>query len=116
VGLTTKIKRETGIEAMAHFTCVGHSKDEIRNTLSAIEREGIENVLALRGDPPKGETAFTRAANGFGFASELVGFIRSCGFQFCVGSACYPEGHPESDSKKVDLEFLRAKVDAGAEF
>ena len=77
VGLVSRIKRETGIEAMAHFTCVGHSMDEIRATLDFIRREGVDNVLALRGDPPKGQTAFVKTANGFGHASELVAFIRS---------------------------------------
>ena len=116
VGLVSRIKRETGIEAMAHFTCVGHSRDEIREVMQTIAREGLENVLALRGDPPRGQTEFIRAANGFGHASELVGFLRDEGFKFCVGGACYPEGHPESDSRDADLKNLKAKVDAGADF
>src|SRR3954466_6925986 len=86
VGVVSRIKRETGIEAMAHFTCVGHPKDQIRETLDFIPREGIDNALAPRGDPPKGETKFVKPENGFEHASELVSFIRAEGFRFCVGA------------------------------
>jgi len=116
VDLTARIRRETGIEAMAHFTCVGHSRDEAREVLGRIRDAGIENVLTLRGDPPKGATGFTPAPNGFRYASEMVEFLRAEGFRFCVGAACYPEGHPESETKEKDLQNLRRKVDAGVDF
>ena len=114
--VVTRIKRETGIEAMAHFTCVGHSKDEIRDILKKLADAGVENVIALRGDPPRGQTTFVKHAGGFGNANELVAFIREEKFPFCVAGAAYPEGHPECLSKEVDLENLKRKVKAGVDF
>jgi methylenetetrahydrofolate reductase (NADPH) len=114
--LVTRIKRELGIETMAHLTCVGATRDEIKATLERLAAGGIENVLALRGDPPKGETAFVRPAGGFGYASELVGFIREQGFDFCIGAACYPEGHVECRDLDQDLAHLRTKVAQGVDF
>lgn len=116
VEVTNRIKRETGIEAMAHFTCVGHGRDEIRATLGKIGEVGLENVLALRGDPPKNVARFEPAPDGFRYASELIAFLRAEGFPFCVGAACYPEGHPESESREIDLVNLKRKIDAGADF
>ena len=113
--VVTRIKRESGIEAMAHFTCVGHSKDEIRATLEKLADSGVENVIALRGDPPKGQATFVKHEGGFAHASELVAFIRQEKFPFCVAAACYPEGHPESPSREKDLENLKRKVDAGVD-
>ena len=115
VELVARIKREIGLEAMAHLTCVGHSAAEIGSTLDRLQRHGIENVLALRGDPPQGETQFVRAADGFGYAQELVRFIRA-GYDFCLGGACYPEGHMECASKQEDLRHLKEKADAGVDF
>jgi methylenetetrahydrofolate reductase (NADPH) len=80
-----------------------------------LERAGVENVIALRGDPPKGATSFVAAAGGFSHASELVGLIKRRG-TFCIAAACYPEKHPEADSLAADLEKLKRKVDAGADF
>ncbi|XXF75526.1 methylenetetrahydrofolate reductase [NAD(P)H] [Myxococcaceae bacterium GXIMD 01537] len=116
VELVTRIKQTSGIEAMAHLTCVGHSRDALRGVLERLAEARIENVLALRGDPPKGETAFVPAAGGFRYASELVGFIHEQQFPFCVGGACYPEGHVETASRDDDLRHLKAKVDAGLDF
>ena len=114
--LVSRVKNELGIEAMAHLTCVGASKDEIRSVLERLRDGGIENVLALRGDPPKGEEEFQRHENGFGYASELVQFIRDEGFDFCVGAACYPEGHVECRDLAKDMEHLKIKVDCGVDF
>ena len=114
--LVGRIQRDAGILTMAHLTCVGSTRDEIRETLQRLHDDGIRNVLALRGDPPKGETTFTPTADGFRYASELVGFIRDQGFDFCVGGACYPEGHVETRDLEQDLANLRNKVAAGAEF
>ncbi|MFQ5852341.1 MAG: methylenetetrahydrofolate reductase [NAD(P)H] [Candidatus Binatia bacterium] len=115
VELTERIKRETGIEAMAHLTCVGHSREEILALLEELEPAGIENIMALRGDPPKGETNFVPHPNGFRYADELVSFIRSHK-AFCLGVAGYPEVHPEAPSKEVDLANLKRKVEAGGDF
>lgn len=115
VALVERIKREAGLEAMAHLTCVGHGREEIRGVLRRLADAGIENVLALRGDPPKGAATFIRPDDGFGYASELVAFIRT-EFDFCLGSACYPEGHQECGDKEQDLRNLKQKVDAGADF
>jgi methylenetetrahydrofolate reductase (NADPH) len=116
IGLVTRIKKETGIEAMAHLTCVGATKDEIEKVLDRLAEAGVENVLALRGDPPKGQDKFEKVEGGFGYANELVAFIRDKKYPFCVGGACYPEGHPESDDLDVDMDNLVRKVDAGVDF
>ncbi len=115
IALVERIKRETGLEAMAHLTCVGHGRTEIAAVLQRLRDAGVENVLALRGDPPKGTTTFVRAEDGFGYGSELVAFIRE-NFDFCLGSACYPEGHVESADRSLELQHLKAKVSAGADF
>jgi methylenetetrahydrofolate reductase (NADPH) len=115
--LVTRIKRESGIEAMAHLTCVGSTREELRGVLDRLSEHGVENVLALRGDPPKGQTAFSAVEGGFNYASELVEFIRGgYGPAFCVGGACYPEKHVECANPAVDLANLKRKVDAGLEF
>jgi len=115
VDLVQRIKREAGLEAMAHLTCVGATQAEIKSVLDQLREGGIHNVLALRGDPPKGETSFVKADGGFGYASELTAFIRQ-GYDFCVGGACYPERHPEAGSADADLANLKRKVEAGAHF
>jgi methylenetetrahydrofolate reductase (NADPH) len=115
VDLVTRIKKEIGIEAMAHLTCVGHSAAEIAAVLDRLEAAEIENVLALRGDPPRGETQFVRPKEGFGYACELARFIRSR-YDFCLGGAGYPEGHVECADKEADLRHLKQKVDAGLDF
>ena len=115
VELVKRIKREAGLEAMAHLTCVGATRDEIRSVLDQLREGSIDNVLALRGDPPKGETAFVKSEAGFGHASELAEFIRTSGHGFCVAGACYPENHPESASATTDMAHLKLKVDAGVQ-
>ncbi len=114
--LVTRIRKETGIEAMAHLTCVGHSRQELGAMLDRFREAGIENVLALRGDPPQGQSQFVPAPDGFAHASELVAFIRGRNEPFSVGAACYPEGHIECPSREKDLEHLRRKVAAGVDF
>jgi methylenetetrahydrofolate reductase (NADPH) len=116
IDLVTRIKGELGVEAMAHLTCVGSARDEIRAVLRRLEQGGITNVLALRGDPPQGQTEFVRPEGGFGYSSELVEFIKGEGFRFCLGGACYPEGHVETRDLTVDLANLKHKVDAGVSF
>jgi len=118
IRIVTKIKKEFGIEAAAHLTCVGQTRDEIENVLGELHANGIENIVALRGDPPKGENEFKPVPNGFRYGSELVGFIRrhpKFGKAFALAVAGYPECHMECRDKKKDLDHLKIKVDAGAD-
>ncbi len=115
VELVLRIKREHGIETMPHLTCVGSDRMEIYRILKQLEVAGIENVLALRGDPPKGDAIFNPIPNGFTYAFELAGYIRS-EFKFSLGGACYPEGHVECRDLDQDLAHLKAKVDSGLDF
>ena len=115
VDLVGKIKNDIAIESMAHLTCVGHQKDEIVSVLESLQNLRIENVLALRGDPPIGEEKFIKTEGGFGYGNELVSFIKT-NFSFCVGAACYPEGHIECPELSLDMDNLKRKVDAGVDF
>jgi methylenetetrahydrofolate reductase (NADPH) len=111
------IQREARITAMAHLTCVGSTKEEIGGVLDRLTEAGIENIMALRGDPPAGETTFVRTEGGFGYANDLVAFIRKRhGVDVSVGGAGYPEGHVECDDLDRDIANLRRKVDAGLDF
>lgn len=116
--LVKRLKRESEVETMAHLTCVGSSRDELASALDEFADAGIQNVLALRGDPPKGQTEFVPHKEGFAHASELVAFIRSRPerWRFCVGAAAYPEGHVETRDLARDLANLRLKVQAGVDF
>ena len=115
VEIVSRIQREIGIEAMAHLTCVDASRDELRDALKWLDAEGIENVLALRGDPPsEQETAIPRG-EWFPHASDLAEYIRQR-FGFCIGGAAHPEQHPEPTDCETDLENLRRKVQAGCTF
>ncbi len=102
--------------AVVHVTCSWASRAEIREMLDQTRELGMENVMALRGDPPKGEKAFRAAAGGFTNAYQLVQMIREEGYDFAVGVAGYPEGHVENPDKQKDLEYLKHKVDQGADF
>ncbi len=109
------IKQDLGIEAMAHFTCVGATKDELRATLAEIEAAGVENVLALRGDPPAGQDEWVQTEGGLLYSTELIELL-SEHYGFAVGAAAFPEVHPQAASPESDIEFLKAKQDAGATF
>src|SRR5579875_2858326 len=109
------LKRELGIEAMAHLTCIGASAAELRTTLDQLAAAGIENVLALRGDPPRGQDRWTPHPEGPRYASELAALIAGA-YPLCIGAACFPEVHPDSPDPLSDLQFLRRKVDAGVSF
>ncbi|HSV97602.1 MAG TPA: methylenetetrahydrofolate reductase [NAD(P)H] [Spirochaetota bacterium] len=113
--LALRLRDALGILPLVHFTCVGAGRDEIRRYLDEVKKNGIENILALRGDPPKGEARFTPPPDGFAYANELVSFIRSID-GFAIGVAGYPEKHLEAPSMEADLENLKRKVDAGADF
>lgn len=115
VSLAKQIQAELGLTVMAHVTCVGSSRAELRSLFDDLARAGIENVLALRGDPPKGSTQFEASAGGFSYASELIAMLRR-NYDFCIGAACYPEVHLEAPDAEADLRRLKEKVDAGADF
>jgi methylenetetrahydrofolate reductase (NADH) len=112
--LVTRIKRHYHIEAMAHLTCA-NSADRTRQILNWMEREGVANVLALRGDPPAGE-AFTPADPQLTHASDLVSLVRKSGYRFGLGAACSAEKHPESPDAEHDLRYMKVKVESGADF
>ena len=115
VEVITRIRRILGVEVMAHLTCVGHTRAELVGLLERLRDEGLENLLALRGDKRPDDPSST-LEEGLSHASDLVGLIRDRGFCFCVGGAAYPEGHLECASREVDLRNLKREVDAGAEF
>jgi len=118
--MVTRIKRETEIEAMAHLTCVGASRKELEEQLAVICDAGITNVLALRGDPPRGQREFIVHPEGLAHANDLVKLAREVanarGVDLCIGGACYPEGHPETRDLSRDLRHCKLKVEAGADF
>jgi methylenetetrahydrofolate reductase (NADPH) len=113
--LTHWIKRDLGIEAMAHLSCVGSTREELRVILDGMQRAGIENVLALRGDPPRGETEWRPHPGGLHYSTELAELISSS-YPFSVGAACFPEVHPQAPDLAHDLRFLKDKVENGASF
>ena len=115
VEISTTIKREHGIETMAHLSCVGETVERLREILTQLDAGGIENVLALRGDPPRGETDFRPPEGGLTSSAELAALI-SREFDFAIGGACFPEVHPEAPSLEADIAFLKTKVEAGATF
>ncbi len=108
--------KENAVLPLVHFTCVGHSRLEIKQLLDKLKMAGIENLLALRGDPPKDQTTFVPAPDGFRYANELIQFIRSEGYDFCLGVAGYPEGHTEAPSKNEDIQNLKRKIQSGGDF
>jgi methylenetetrahydrofolate reductase (NADPH) len=109
------IKQELGIEAMAHFTCVGATVEELRATLDEIEAAGVDNVLALRGDPPAGQEEWAQTPGGLLYSTELIELLKA-NYGFAIGAAAFPEVHPQADSADSDIRFLKAKQDAGASF
>jgi methylenetetrahydrofolate reductase (NADPH) len=115
VEVAKRIRDEHGLEVMAHLSCVGETQEGLAAILERFEGIGIENVLALRGDPPRGENEFTPPDDGLSSAAELTGFITER-HEFTIGGACFPEVHPEADSLEADLDYLKTKVDAGAHF
>ncbi|MBK8294057.1 MAG: methylenetetrahydrofolate reductase [NAD(P)H] [Solirubrobacterales bacterium] len=115
VDITTALKEEVGLEVMAHLSCVGESKEGLTETLDRLRDVGIDNIFALRGDPPRGETDFVQPEGGLGSAADLSAFIAG-NYDFAVGGACFPEVHPEAPDLDTDLNYLKTKVDSGAEF
>ncbi len=113
--LAIEIQRVFGVTAMAHLVCTGTTKEELDQTLQHMKEEGIENILALRGDPPKGAADWQPVEGGLRHANELASFVRER-FSMGIGGACYPEKHHEASSLEADIQNLKKKVDAGAEF
>jgi len=110
------LRRDFGFTVMPHLTCVGQSYAELDETADRIHAGGFRNLMALRGDPPRGQTEFTPRAGGPGHASDLVALLKARHADFCLGVAGYPEMHPEAASPEADLAHLKLKVDAGAAF
>jgi methylenetetrahydrofolate reductase (NADPH) len=115
VEVSERIKSDYGIEVMAHLSCVGETQEGLGAILERFAGIGIENVLALRGDPPRGEEEFVPPPDGLSSAAELTGFITER-HPFAIGGACFPEVHPEARDLDADLDYLKTKVDAGAKF
>jgi methylenetetrahydrofolate reductase (NADPH) len=115
ISVVKRIRRELGIEAMAHFTCVAATKEQLQTTLDEMAGADIRNVLALRGDPPQGETEWKPTPGGLQYSTELAQMI-SDDYEFCIGAACFPEVHPEAPDMEHDIRFLKQKVESGARF
>jgi methylenetetrahydrofolate reductase (NADPH) len=115
VEVTKWIKEELGLEAMAHLSCVGEPVERLREILDEIGTAGIDNVLALRGDPPRGQAEWTPHPRGLHYSVELITLIKE-GYDFCIGAACFPEVHPEAPNLEHDLRYARKKVDTGSSF
>jgi methylenetetrahydrofolate reductase (NADPH) len=115
VEIAARIKQDHELETMAHLSCVGETSEGLEAILERFAEIGVENVLALRGDPPRGETNFVAPEGGLSSATELTGFITER-HDFTIGGACFPEVHPEAASLEADLDYLKTKVDAGASF
>ena len=115
IDIVRHLKRDFGMEAMAHFTCVGATTDELREMLDVMRDGGVENVLALRGDPPAGETEWTPNEGGLAYSRELIELIRD-EYDFAIGAAAFPEVHIHAADAESDLRYLKEKVDAGARF
>jgi methylenetetrahydrofolate reductase (NADPH) len=116
VEITREIRDEHGVEAMAHLSCVGETREALQEIVEEIADAGIENILALRGDPPRGQTDFEQPEGGLGSAADLTAVISETHPELAIGGACFPEVHPEAASMEADIAYLKTKVDNGASF
>ncbi|HCR28729.1 MAG TPA: methylenetetrahydrofolate reductase [NAD(P)H] [Opitutae bacterium] len=114
--VSERMKNDIDLQVMPHLTCVGSTKEELATIVDGFYQDGYRNIMALRGDPPKGQEAFVRTEGGFSYASDLVAFIKSRHPDICLGIAGYPEKHPEAPSMDSDLDTLKVKADAGGSF
>lgn len=114
--LICKIQKTTDLTVISHLTCVGSSKEEIFQILTKYQENGIHNIMALRGDPPKGQHQFQAHPNGFKYAAEMVGFIKKHFPHMGVGVAGFPEGHPETPNRMQEMDYLKMKIDQGADY
>jgi methylenetetrahydrofolate reductase (NADPH) len=115
IEIVKRIKEQYGLEAMAHFTCVGATVSELRSTLDEMRAAGIDNVLALRGDPPAGQEAWVKTDGGLEYSRELVDLIKA-DYPFAIGAACFPETHVHAVSPQADIDYLAEKVSGGVDF
>src|SRR3954451_18007864 len=115
VDIVSRMKQDFGLEAMAHFTCVGATVADLRATLDLMRERGVENVLALRGDPPQGQDEWTATEGGLRYSRELIEMIRD-DYAFAIGAACFPEVHIHATDADSDLRYCKEKIDAGARF
>jgi methylenetetrahydrofolate reductase (NADPH) len=114
--LLVRIQQETDITVVSHLTCVGSNRDDIHAILNKYVEHSIENILALRGDLPNGQTEWVQPENGFAYAADLVAYIKKHFPHIGVGVAGFPEGHPETPNRLKEIDYLKAKVDAGADY
>ena len=114
--IAKNIKRAYGVETLAHLTCVSSDKNTVKQRIKNMINCGIENVMALRGDIPDDRVNDDRTKWDYSHAVDLIREIKRSGADFCIGGACYPEKHPESETSKEDIAFLKEKVDAGCDF
>lgn len=114
--LVTRLHKEAGMTVVSHLTTVGHNRDEIAEILDRYNDQGIHNIMALRGDPPQGQADLPKVENGFDHASDLVAFIKQRHPHFGIGVAGFPEGHPNCPNRLLEIEYLKQKVDAGADY
>src|SRR5262245_9788893 len=116
VEITRAIHDEYGVESMAHLSCVGEKKETLSEMVDRIADAGIENILALRGDPPRGQTDFVQPEGGLGSAAELTALVSERHPELAIGGACFPEVHPEASSMEADIAYLKTKIENGASF
>jgi len=114
--LVVQIQKDMGLTVVSHLTCVGSTRDELMSILEKAAESYIENILALRGDLPNGETVWKHLENGFDYAADFVSFIKKNYPHICIGVAGFPEGHPLTPNRLKEIEYLKAKVDAGADY
>ena len=115
IEVVRRIREETNVDVMAHLTCAGSTRDELHSVLAELSGAGVENVLALRGDPPQGESEWKPTPGGLSYSTELAQLV-SDHYDFAIGAACFPEVHPEAPDMASDIGFLKHKVAAGASF
>lgn len=114
--LLVRLTRETDLTVVSHLTCVGSTREEIGGILRQYDDNGVCNILALRGDPPKDQETWTETPGGFKYATELVAYIRQNFPHMGIGIAGFPEGHPQTPNRLKEMDYLKAKVDAGADY
>lgn len=114
--LVVRLNKQTDLTVVSHLTCVESTREDIRVILDRYEDNGIENILALRGDPPAGQNRWSATPGGFNYAMDLVSFIKDHFPLMSVGVAGFPEGHPETPNRLREIDYLKAKVDAGADY
>ncbi len=114
--LVTRIKKESSFEVVAHLTCVGSTRDEVARILDNYDEAGVQNILALRGDLPRGMTEWNPSGQGFDHAADLVAFIKERKPHFGIGVAGFPEGHPEAFNRLREIDYLKEKIDRGADY